>query len=131
MEITWGNTLSVVVVGLVVVFVVLLILVAVCFLMGKLFQAGGKKKTPASKPSAPAPTPASAPVKAAPIKQAAPVVEGGITDDVVAAITAAVSCIMGPDVPFAVTGIKRAEKVRRGTRPAWSNAGILENTRPF
>lgn len=128
--IDWGFTFAVVVVGIVVVFLVLLILVAVCWLMGKLFQAGNKKT-----PSAPPPPPP--PVKAAPVnavaapKSAAPIVENGITDEVVAAITAAVACVMGPDVPFAVAGIKRAAPSRRGTRPVWSNTGIAENTRPF
>lgn len=44
-EITWGNTLSVVLTGLVVVFAALVILIFLVWLMGKIFIAIGNKKT--------------------------------------------------------------------------------------
>ena len=43
-EITWGNTLSVVLTGLVVVFAALVILIFLVWLMGKIFIAIGNKK---------------------------------------------------------------------------------------
>ena len=43
-EITWGNTLSVVLTGLVVVFAALVILIFLVWLMGKIFIAIGNKR---------------------------------------------------------------------------------------
>lgn len=54
-----------------------------------------------------------------------PAVEEGIPGEVVAAIAAAVACVL----PGA-----RIASVRRAARPArsaWSMAGLLENTKPF
>lgn len=127
-NINWEITWAVVFVGLAVVFAVLLILVFVCFLMGlisvKLNESKQAKNDSAKtistdNKSTPAPI-----VKAV---APPPVVEDGITDDVVAAISAAISCIMGTDNSFAVKSIKRT----RGSRPVWNLAGINENTRPF
>ena len=113
-NINWTETWSVVLVGLVVVFSVLLILVAICWVMGKIFSAltGGKNGgAQAGKKS----------------EAASPVVEDGISDEIVAAISAAVACMMGSGKPFALKSVRRAKE----TRSAWSAAGIAENTRPF
>lgn len=123
-NINWTETWSVVLVGLVVVFAVLLILVTICWAMGKIFSSvsggnGGEKK--ASKKAEAAPAPA---VKK---EAAAPVVEEGISDEVVAAISAAIACMMGSGKTFALRSVSRA----RGARSAWSAAGLAENTRPF
>ena len=59
----------------------------------------------------------------------ASVAEDGLTDEVVAAITAAIACVMtenGIVKPFAVKSIQRV-----GSRNVWNMAGLLENTRPF
>lgn len=123
-NIDWTQTWSVVLVGLVVVFAVLLILVAICWAMGKIFSAvtGGKNGgTQTGKKSEAAPTPA---VKK---EAASPIVEEGISDEIVAAISAAVACMMGSGKPFALKSVRRAKETRR----AWSAAGIAENTRPF
>lgn len=130
MNIDWGFTLAVVVVGLVVVFAVLLLLVLLCTLMGRAFQSADKNKkakkdgevTQSAKSAKPA-----TPVKEQAAVAVAPVVESGIGDDVVAAISAALACMMGGESKFAVKSIKRA----RGARPVWNSAGISENTRPF
>ena len=56
--------------------------------------------------------------------------ESGISDDVVAAITAAISCLMTQDgvtKPFAVRSIKRAVSVQN----AWRFVGIMDNTQSF
>lgn len=58
------------------------------------------------------------------------IIDDGIGDDVVAAITAAIAVMMsseGNARPFAVRSVKRARELR----PAWNAAGISENTRPF
>lgn len=123
-NIDWTQAWSVVLVGLVVVFAVLLILVAICWAMGKIFSAvtGGKNGgTQTGKKSEAAPAPA---VKK---EAASPIVEEGISDEIVAAISAAVACMMGSGKPFALKSVRRAKETRR----AWSAAGIAENTRPF
>ena len=123
-NIDWTQTWSVVLVGLVVVFAVLLILVAICWAMGKIFSAvtGGKNGgTQTGKKSEAAPAPA---VKK---EAASPIVEECISDEIVAAISAAGACMMGSGKPFALKSVRRAKETRR----AWSAAGIAENTRPF
>ncbi len=124
--IDWGFSLAVVITGLVVVFAVLVILVLLCSIMGSVFKSMNSKKD--SKPEAPKPEKkAEISRTAAPMKAAAPVVEAGIPGEVVAAISAAVSCMMGSNQAFAVRKISRA----KGGRPAWNAAGIAENTHPF
>lgn len=119
--IDWAFSGTVVLVGLVVVFAVLLILVAFCSITGKIFSSSKKDKKKAD--VAPALKAVSAP---------APVVEDGIGDDVVAAISAAIACIMGEGVPFTVKSISKKKTVASASgRPAWSAAGIADNTRPF
>jgi sodium pump decarboxylase gamma subunit len=123
MNVDWGFAGAVVIVGLVVVFAVLLILVVFCALMGTAFKSMGSKGN-GKKEEKPA---AQAPKAAAPVEKAAPVVESGIGDDVIAAISAAIACMMGGEQKFALRSIKRA----KGSRPVWNAAGIAESTRPF
>ena len=66
---------------------------------------------------------APAPVPAAP----APVVSGGVSDEVVAVIAAAVAAMAPEGNRYAVRRVSRV----RGERPVWAAAGIAENTRPF
>lgn len=125
----WGFTLAVVVVGLVVVFAVLVILVALCGLMGYVFKSIDKNKKSKNEPKKTIPEP---PKPATPAMKAAvaapqPEIQSGITGDIVAAISAALACVMEPDTKFAIKSIKRS----RGTRSAWNSAGISENTQPF
>lgn len=120
-----GATWSVVFTGIIVVFAILVVLVFLCSLLSMVVGSKGKaKKEPVKKSEPPKAAPAPAP---APVSAPAPVVEEGIPGEVVAAISAAVACMMGPDKPFAVRSVKRA----RESRPAWNAAGIAENTRPF
>lgn len=129
MSIDWGFSVAVVITGLVVVFVLLFLLVAICTLMGKIFTAKANKAkaaaAAATKAAAPAPTPA-------PTAAPAPVVEmvyDGVGDDEVAAISAAIAVIMSDsgNQPFVIKSIKKAKEAR----PAWRTAGIANNTQPF
>lgn len=126
MSIDWGFSLSVVLVGLTVVFSVLLLLVALCWIIGRFFKmAADRKKNSSEKPKpAPVETKNPEPVKVA----AAPKVQSGISGEVVAAISAAVAMMS------AETGnVLKIKSVKRskGTRSVWNSAGVLENTRPF
>ena len=116
-----GFDVVVTVTGIVLVFLILVLLMAIITLEGKIFDGLGKKKVAAkaaaSKPAAPA-------KPAAPVQQAAPapVVEEGIPGDVVAAIMAAIHA-MG-------NGKYTLKAVRRAAN-GWSKAGVNDTTAPF
>ena len=114
-----GFDVVVTVTGIVLVFLILVLLMAIITLEGKIFDGlASKKKAAASKPAAPA-------KPAAPVQQAAapaPQVEEGIPGDVVAAIMAAIYA-MG-------NGKYTLKAVRRGTN-GWSKAGVNDTTAPF
>lgn len=76
------------------------------------------------KPAMPTP-PMQAPPVAAP---EAPVVEQGISQEVVAAIAAAVAI---QDSGAVVRSVKRLNVVNVGGRNPWANAANVDNTRPF
>ena len=124
MNIDWGFAGAVVLVGLVVVFAVLIILVLVCVISGKIFTAidkskknGGKKEDEKK---------SDVPAKKNVQSNSELSVEAGISDDIIAAITAAISCVMGKGT-FALKSVRRS----KGARPVWNATGIAENTRPF
>ena len=128
-------TLTVVIGGIGIVLGALMVLILVFFAFGKIMsvsQARAKKKEAKkiqsemqanlSKVSAaaPTPTPASAP---------APVVEDGIPQEVVAALSAAVYAMDGG------AGVVRSITKKTGspitTRNPWAQAAVADNTRPF
>lgn len=119
------DTAALVVSGILVVFVALVVIIAFIWVMGKIMNrttAKQSKEVPAEKVPA-APT-------AAPAVTAAAPVEEGISDEVVAAISAAISAVMmaeGNTKPFAIRSIKRVKEARS----AWNAAGVMDNTRPF
>ncbi len=109
--------LTVVLVGMTIVFLALLGLTLIFILYGKLL--GGVKKDDKGSPSKGVKVQNNAP---------APVVEQGIGDDVIAAISAAVAYMLGGSSSgFTVRSVKRAAQPRK----EWRMAGILQNTRPF
>lgn len=120
-----GYDVIVTITGIVLVFLILVLLMAIITLEGKIFDAMNSKKAAAkaasaAKPAAPvkqAATPAAAPAKAA-----APQVEAGIPGDVVAAIMAAIYS-MG-------NGKYVLKAVRRG-KNGWGKAGVNDTTAPF
>ena len=120
-------SLTILLTGLVVVFLVLIVLTEIIKLYGTLVHNAtnkNKKPKPVEKAQEPAPAPVSTPVPAAP---AAPAVEDGIPGEIVAAIAAAVYCTEGASV----SAIKSIRRSRSASRSAWGMAGVMENTRPF
>ncbi len=127
-----GETVaSVVITGIAVVFVALIILIALVWLYGKIFESVNAKA--AAKAEAEAAKKAEEAQKAAPKVKAAPapVVEDGIEEEIVAVISAAIAAY------GAQTGKKLAVRSIRASggapsgRNAWSAAGLAEATRPF
>ena len=116
-----GFDVVVTVTGIVLVFLILVLLMAIITLEGKIFDSMNAKKkaakeaakAPAAKPAAPVQQAAAAP---------APQVEAGIPGDVVAAIMAAIHA-MG-------NGKYTLKAVRRGTN-GWGKAGVNDTTAPF
>ena len=118
-----GFDVVVTVTGIVLVFLILVLLMAIITLEGKIFDAMNGKKAAAkaapkaaAKPAAPAAKPAAAQAPAA------PQVEQGIPADVVAAIMAAIYS-MG-------NGKYVLKAVRRG-KNGWGKAGVNDTTAPF
>ena len=114
-----GSDVVITITGIVLVFAILVLLMAIITLEGKIFDGMNVKKAAAKAvPKAPEAKPA------APVQQAAPapVVEEGIPGDVVAAIMAA-SHAMG-------NGKYTLKAVRR-SRNGWSKAGVNDTTAPF
>ncbi len=113
--------------GILVVFIGLSILIVVIGLFGKIVSSldnKGKKNSekPAKKsivtPDWKAPeNPAFSGVKNS---------ANGVPDEVIAVIAAAVASLEGGNT-YAIRSVRRASE----GRPAWSMAGVLENTRPF
>ena len=106
--------------GIILVFMILVLLMAIITLEGKIFDSLNAKKNAAkAAPKAPAAKPA------APVQQAAapaPQVEEGIPGEVVAAIMAAIHA-MG-------NGKYTLKAVRRG-KNGWGKAGVNDTTAPF
>lgn len=117
---------SVILSGLVIVFLILIFLIWCVHLTGKAIN--GTNRQPAGN-SRPAP-PAGNAMPVVPASPAAPVVQQGIEEETVAAISAAVYCCMAeadPGVSYAIKSINRVT----GGRPVWGFAGMQQNTRPF
>ena len=118
-----GYDVIVTITGIVLVFLILVLLMAIITLEGKIFDAMNGKKAAAkaapkaaAKPAAPVAKPAAAQAPAA------PQVEQGIPADVVAAIMAAIYS-MG-------NGKYVLKAVRRG-KNGWGKAGVNDTTAPF
>ncbi len=116
---------KVVLTGFVVVFAVLILLIFIIKIYGgivtKAQQSGNKKKKVVEKQKA-------APVSVTPVKAApAPVAQDGVSEEVVAVISAAVATMYGSPEKARIKSIKKSS----GGRSAWANAGLLDNTRPF
>ena len=119
-----GFDVVVTITGIVLVFLILVLLMAIITLEGKIFDSMNAKKK-AAKEAAKAPAKAPAAKPAAPVQQAAapaPQVEAGIPGDVVAAIMAAI---------HAMGNGKYTLKAVRRSKNGWGNAGVNDTTAPF
>ncbi len=125
----WGATLTVVLVGLLVVFFALLLLVLAVTLFGKIGEAAHNRAAKPRVRSTPSAAPAAPALAAKPAASPAPApISSGIPNEVVAAIMAAISCMTaGSGKSYR---IKRVRKTA-DPRSLWSAAGVQENTRPF
>ena len=113
-----GFDVVVTITGIVLVFAILVLLMAIITLEGKIFDAMNGKKAAAKA----APKAAAKPAAPAAQAPAAPQVEQGIPADVVAAIMAAIYS-MG-------NGKYVLKAVRRG-KNGWGKAGVNDTTAPF
>ena len=113
-----GFDVVVTITGIVLVFAILVLLMAIITLEGKIFDGMAAKKKAAKEPAAPK----AAAKPAAAQAPAAPQVEQGIPADVVAAIMAAIYS-MG-------NGKYVLKAVRRG-KNGWGKAGVNDTTAPF
>ena len=116
-----GFDVVVTITGIVLVFLILILLMAIITLEGKIFDSmNAKKKAAKEAAKAPAAQPA------APVQQAAaapaPQVEEGIPGDVIAAIMAAI---------HAMGNGKYTLKAVRRSKNGWDNAGVNDTTAPF
>lgn len=122
-NVDWGQATALLITGVLVVFFALIVLVIIFAAFGKIM-----KKTSGA-PKAPKAEKVKEPKKEAP-KMVKVVADAGLSDEVVAAITGAISAILteeGNTGSFVIKSIKRTRKAIGG----WRKAGILENIREF
>lgn len=124
---------TVVMVSIVLVFAMLVALCLIIMLEGRFFdRASGKAAEPAPA-AAPAPKAApaapAAPAPAAKAPAAPAPADGAVPGEVVAAIAAAVSVLLGEGA--VVRGIRRVPASAASRRGAWGDAAARELTTPF
>ncbi len=121
-------SLEILITGFVVVFAVLILLILLITLYGNIVSKAEKAisdKKAEKEATVKTDEVVQAPVQAA-TPVSAPVPSNGIPDEVIAVIAAAVDAMYGEGA-VKVKSIKRVPQ----SRPVWSTAGIMENTRPF
>ena len=116
---------AVVITGLAVVFLALVILIAIVWLMGKIFSIGsGKKKISAEQKKT------IVPAKTVPVKTAT--VNTADNDEVIAVIAAAVAAMGQADgKTYKVKSVRAVKNNNSASRSAWTMAGLQHNTAPF
>ncbi len=117
--------------GFVIVFAVLFFLIFLIWLMGKVVT--GAQNKAASRKAAKVAKEAQESTYKQPEKAAQPKLEAvkavnpdGVSDELVAVISAAVYGMYGSSEKVKIKSIKKSK-----SRSAWANAGVLNNTRPF
>lgn len=123
-----GTVASVVITGIVVVFIGLVLLILLVSIYGKIFDVINSRAARKAEEAKKAAEAAKAATKPEPVKVAAPVVEDGIEEETVAVIMAAISAMSSAEGKKLVL---KSVKTAKPQRPAWSTAGIINNTRPF
>lgn len=123
---------AVVITGLAVVFIGLILLIALVWLYGKIFQVVNDKAAKKAAAAAAAKSEAKAEKVHAPAP--APVIEDGIEEEVAAVIAAAIAAYGAQTgKKLAVRSIRSADggSGSRRVRNAWGAAALSEATRPF
>lgn len=123
---------AVVITGLAVVFIGLILLIALVWLYGKIFQAVNDKA--AKKAAAAAAAKSEAKAEKAHAPAPAPVIEDGIEEEVAAVIAAAIAAYGAQTgKKLAIRSIRSADggSGSRRVRNAWGAAALSEATRPF
>lgn len=120
---------KVVLTGFVVVFAMLILLIFIIKIYSAIVQkaqsvGSNSKKGKKNKDDKPAEKPAAAPASVVTASAAT----DGISDEVVAVISAAVATMYGSSEKARIKSIKKSSD---GGRSAWAKAGVLDNTRPF
>lgn len=120
---------KVVLTGFVVVFAMLILLIFIIKIYSAIVQkaqsaGSNSKKGKKNKDEKPAEKPDASP---APVVTASAATDG-ISDEVVAVISAAVATMYGSSEKARIKSIKKSSD---GGRSAWAKAGVLDNTRPF
>lgn len=123
-----GTVASVVITGIVVVFIGLVLLILLVSIYGKIFDVINSRAARKAEEAKKAAEAAKAATKPEPVKVVAPVVEDGIEEETVAVIMAAISAMSSAEGKKLVL---KSVKTAKPQRPAWSTAGIIDNTRPF
>ena len=103
----WGESLSVMGIGLVIVFLGLFILIAFVYLLAVVLSDHKKQAEATDVPAAPAAAPAPAP---------APAAVAGIDPQVVAVIAAAVAAMDASGKPLVIRSIRRSPARKRAAR---------------
>lgn len=117
---------KVVLTGFVVVFAMLILLIFIIKIYSAIVQkaqsaGSNSKKGKKNKDEKPAEKPVATPAPAV-------TATDGISDEVVAVISAAVATMYGSSEKARIKSIKKSSD---GGRSAWAKAGVLDNTRPF
>lgn len=128
---------TVVITSIVLVFVMLIVLCLIITLEGKAFDRANRKPTDPAAPPAPPkavrkapPKPAAKPAPAPAAPAPAAPAPGGIPGEVIAAISAAVTTVLGEDA--VVHSVRRVQAPGRASRRgAWGDAAVREQTTPF
>lgn len=120
---------KVVLTGFVVVFAMLILLIFIIKIYSAIVQkaqnaGSNSKKGEDKKDEKTAEKPVATPAPAV----AASTATDGISDEVVAVISAAVATMYGSSEKARIKSIKKSSD---GGRSAWAKAGVLDNTRPF
>ncbi len=123
-----GTVSSVVITGVVVVFIGLILLIFFVFLYGRIFEVINNKKSEKSKKILENKVSVASNQNNKNQSEPIPIIENGIDEEVVAVITAAIMAMSAKSgKKLALKSVKHAKP----SRPVWANAGIAENTRPF
>ncbi|MGN0594265.1 MAG: OadG family transporter subunit [Hominimerdicola sp.] len=125
-DLSAGTVASVVITGIVVVFIALILLILLVSLYGKIFEKINNRN--AAKAAALAEADKKEPAPAVTAAPAAPVIEDGIEEETVAVIMAAISAM---SITSGKNLVLKSVKTAKPQRSAWSSAGVIENTRPF